>query len=639
MGLSNPPERGSYRDCRLEAATGPNTATEGEDYRLPDPRTASRRLRADENWRASFAIEVVADDVDEEAETFTIVGKCGGTGDATPRHTALQATTLTLQIADVDGDAPPPRPPPPPPPPSGTPALVVSLPSSALAAPDQCDSGDHPCVAEGAGEVQATLTLRDPPSSGSYRTCLLEVADGPNTAANGTDYRLPERSGDRARLSAQTDWQATLPLTFLADAEDSEGTELFTVRARCGGSSEEAAPRHGELAAIPLTIQIADGAAVQPPPPPPASSSAATLVLSLPASVLAAGQCDHLDHPCVAESAGEVAVTLRIDNPPAAGGYRTCLLEVAASGPNTATSGTDYRLPERSGDRARLSAQTGWHAALPLAIVADNEEEAPETFTLVGKCGGTTAGTSPHHTELAATALTVRILDGAPGPRLLAPIADVELRPGDEVTARLHRVFAPVDGQQFEFAVGVSSGAELVRGHVERRSTDRGRQRRQPRRNGYRNRSRHQRRRRQHRAQLHRGSRARRAGRPGGDARDRRREPASRSKSVFRVGGPAGAVSICRRWRNAHLHGHGRPAGPRRHRDRRRHLDDHPPRSRGRPSGFGHYGHQRQWPKRHPPLPPRCFRARGAALVSGLAAGADFRQTGRPPAAMDRSQG
>ena len=180
----------------------------------------------------------------------------------------------------------------------------------------------------------------------------------------------------------------------------------------------------------------------QSPPPP----SVPTIELSLPGIGPNEGRCGSSHQLCLSEDVGEVAVTFSIANPPAQGGYRGCrLVSASGSATPTATLGEDYRLP---GDGALVSAQTGWSAALPLIVEHDSEAEDTEILTLRGACRETIAGTEPGHAELEATEVTVRIAD-VPRPRLIAPIEDVALRPGDELTVRLDAVFEREEGLRF----------------------------------------------------------------------------------------------------------------------------------------------------------------------------------------------
>lgn len=329
----------------------------------------------------------------------------------------------------------------------------------------QCESTDWPCVPEDAGTLTVTMELDDPPAEGGYRTCLLEVVDnGPNTAISGQDYLLPERLGDRARLNADGDWRATLPLTILTDRL-AEHTEWFTVQGKCGGTLGDTQPRHTELTATPLTVQIANVESEEPPPPPPPPppqppEDTPAIVLGLASTETSPGECADNNAPCLIESAGTVQLTISLRDPPAQGGYRTCLLEPAA-GPNTATNGEDYRLPERSGDRARLAASNGWRATLPFQVLTDDVEEGTETLTVQGKCGGSTSDTTPRHTELDAVPFTVQIADGPSPPQIAAPVPDIALLPGDRLTVLLHQTFVSTDEQALVFEVSSNPPASL----------------------------------------------------------------------------------------------------------------------------------------------------------------------------------
>ena len=445
---------------------GPNTAISGQDYRLPERIGDRARLNAEGGWSATLPLAILADRLTEHTEWFTVQGTCGGTvGDTEPRHSELQATPLTVQILNVENAAPPPPPPPPSPPPpspSSTSTIVIAVDAGDFTG--QCESAAWPCVPEDAGTVTVTMEIDNPPDQGGYRTCLLEVVDdGPNTAISGQDYRLPERSGDRARLHAANGWSATLPLAILADRL-TEHTEWFTVQGTCGGTVGDTEPRHTELEATPLTVQIANVESEGPPPPPRPPprppDDPPTLVLGLASAETSPGECAGNDAPCLIERVGTVQLTISLRDPPAQGAYRTCLLEVA-SGPNTATAGEDYRLPERSGDRARLAASNGWRATLPLEILIDGVEEGTETLTVQGKCGGSTSDTTPRHTELAATPFTMQIADGPSSPQIASAVPDIALLPGDRLTVDLNRTFASADGEALEFDAWTDPPASL----------------------------------------------------------------------------------------------------------------------------------------------------------------------------------
>ena len=412
IGLQNPPSQGAYRDCRLEAVGG--TASHN-DYNV----AASGRIEAP-NWQLDSALTVLADGVEEGTETLTLAGKCGGTqGDTMPRHLDLLAQSVTVQLVDSNV-APPPAP-----------EIRVSGPS---------------LLTEGDGTVLVTMYLGNPPQRGGYRDCRLETSAGLHTARPREDYRLPTATG---RLHSDEAWQALFALTVVAD-DVVEPAETFAIEGKCGGTVGDTTPHHSALVSVPLALSIVDRGGGTPPPPepppPPPPPSAPTIELSLPGIGPNEGRCGSGEQLCLAEDVDEVAVTFSIANPPAQGGYRGCrLVSASASATPAATLGEDYRLP---GDGALVSAQTGWSAVLPLLVEHDSVAEETEILTLRGVCRETIAGTEPGHAELLANEVTVRIAD-VPRPRLIAPIEDVALRAGDELTVRLDAVFEREDGLRY----------------------------------------------------------------------------------------------------------------------------------------------------------------------------------------------
>ena len=123
--------------------------------------------------------------------------------------------------------------------PSSGPRLVLSVASTA--------------VAEDAGSVAVTLTLRNPPAAGVYRNCGLDVVLG-GTALQGADFQL---SAKTERLRSQENWTATGTLTILNDALV-EGDETLSLVGACLASSSRADPPHDQLPADELAITITD---------------------------------------------------------------------------------------------------------------------------------------------------------------------------------------------------------------------------------------------------------------------------------------------------------------------------------------------------------------------------------------------
>ena len=114
----------------------------------------------------------------------------------------------------------------------------------------------------------------------------------------------------------------------------------------------------------------------------------------------------------LSENAGTVAVTMAIANAPSSGSYRKCRLEVVQDALDTAVDREDFRLatPTR-----RLQASENWRAQTTITVLPDAISEATETFTVRGRCGGSSRRTSPRHAGLDSQALRLRIADASAG--------------------------------------------------------------------------------------------------------------------------------------------------------------------------------------------------------------------------------
>lgn len=189
------------------------TATPTIDYAVSGTRSVTIQTGQSSNT-TTLTITPVLDTVPDDGETIAIDGTADG----------YRVESTTLAIAQ--------------------PTIVLSTASTTLS--------------ENAGVVAVTMTVANPPSSGSYRKCRLEVAQNAvDTAVDRADYRLatPTR-----RLQASENWRAQTTITVLPDAI-SEAAETFTVRGRCGGSSRRTSPRHEGLDSRPLQLTITDASA------------------------------------------------------------------------------------------------------------------------------------------------------------------------------------------------------------------------------------------------------------------------------------------------------------------------------------------------------------------------------------------
>ena len=199
------------------------------------------------------------------------------------------------------------------------PTLVLSL-------------ADGATVTEGES-VAVTIGLQNPPSQGAYRDCRLEAVGG---TASHNDYNVA--AGGRIEAP---NWQLASALTVLADGVE-EGTETLTLAGKCGGTQGDTMPRHLELLAQSVTVQLVDSN-VAPPPAPEIRLSGPSLLT---------------------EGDGTVLVTMYLGNPPQRGGYRDCRLETSA-GLHTATPARTTACPQRQGGsirtkRGRRSSRSRW---------------------------------------------------------------------------------------------------------------------------------------------------------------------------------------------------------------------------------------------------------------------------------------
>ena len=63
----------------------------------------------------------------------------------------------------------------------------------------------------------------------------------------------------------------------------------------------------------------------------------------------------------------------------------------------------------------RLQASENWRAQTTITVLPDAISEATETFTVRGRCGGSSRRTSPRHAGLDSQALRLRIADASAG--------------------------------------------------------------------------------------------------------------------------------------------------------------------------------------------------------------------------------
>lgn len=188
------------------------TATTAIDYAVAG--TLSATIEAGQSsGSTALTITPVADTVADDSETIVIAGAAAG----------YQVEDATLVIRQ--------------------PTIVLGVANTLLP--------------ENAGTVAVTISIVNPPTSGSYRKCRLEVVPmALDTATDRADYRLATTS---VRLRADENWRSQLALTVLPDAL-SEATETFTLRGRCGGSSRRTTPGHAALDWRPLQLRIANEA-------------------------------------------------------------------------------------------------------------------------------------------------------------------------------------------------------------------------------------------------------------------------------------------------------------------------------------------------------------------------------------------
>ncbi len=154
----------------------------------------------------------------------------------------------------------------------------------------------------------------------------------------------------------------------------------------------------------------------------------------------------------VAEDAGEVGVTLALDNPPGSGSYTGCGLRLAAGG---AAVAADVEFP---GAGQALNPGNGWRAAAAklLKIVDDGLAEGDEALAVEARCTGGAAGMDPAAPGLVSEPATVTIADDESRTIALsaAPASIPETAGATQVT-----VTATLDGEateQLDLALGLS---------------------------------------------------------------------------------------------------------------------------------------------------------------------------------------
>ena len=168
---------------------------------------------------------------------------------------------------------------------------------------------------------------------------------------------------------------------------------------------------------------------------------------------------DGADESGIAEDAGEVGVTVSLDNPPDSGGYTGCGLRLAADGVADAAD-----VAFINGDQA-LNPGNGWRAAdvKLLRVVDDALAEGDEALAMEAYCTGSAAGTSPAASGLVSDPVRVTLADNESRTITLSATPDSvpEMAAATQVT-----VAATLDGaatDRLELALTLSGTAAADR--------------------------------------------------------------------------------------------------------------------------------------------------------------------------------
>ena len=250
-----------------------------------------------------------------------------------------------------------------------------------------------------------TVTLTASPATvreGAGPTPVTVTATLERAPAAALDFSL--FFAGTAKRGAAADYTLTGTERIAIAANALTGSTTLTVTARSDGTIDD-----GEGMVIGANLQGYD-----PTTATVRITEPRTLLLTLSSTHLRPGRCASTAHPCLLENAGDATVTISLAHPPSIGAYRRCRPELAANAVHTASEGADFRLPTRQQGK-RLHAAGFWEAALTLEVLPDTLVEGTETFTLIGRCGGSTLQADPHHTELATIPLTVQIVDAGRG--------------------------------------------------------------------------------------------------------------------------------------------------------------------------------------------------------------------------------
>ena len=240
----------------------------------------------------------------------------------------------------------------------------------------------------------AVLTIEEPPPTIALSVSPTQIREhqGAQVATVKAEASSPLTSAATVALTlggtatATTDYAVSGTQSVTIEAGQNSGTTTLTIT-----PVADAIPDGGE------TITL-DGAAEG------YQVSSTALEIVQPTIVLSTASTT------LSETAGTVAVTMAIANPPASGNYRKCRLEVAQDAVDTAVNRVDYRLatPTR-----RLQAGENWRAQTTITVLPDAITEATETFTVRGRCSGSSRRVSPRHQGLDSQPLQFRITDAS----------------------------------------------------------------------------------------------------------------------------------------------------------------------------------------------------------------------------------
>ncbi|MDE2767606.1 MAG: fibronectin type III domain-containing protein [Chloroflexota bacterium] len=253
-------------------------------------------------------------------------------------------------------------------------------------------------IAEDAGEVDVTISLDDPPDSGSYTGCRLRLAaDG---VADAADVELAEAG---LALNPGNGWRAGAKLLRIVDDALAEGDEALAVEAHCTGGAAGMEPSARWLASESATATIVD------------NESRTVALAAAPSGIVETAE------------ATPVTVTATLD------GQATEGLDLPLTLSGTATA-DDYSVSGTKSIAIAAGAASG-STVLTIDPAAD-QDDVDEAIAVDAVLAG-----------YAVTGAEVAITEPAPPPRLVAAVASSKLNEdAGKVTVRLTLRNPPASG-------------------------------------------------------------------------------------------------------------------------------------------------------------------------------------------------